>query len=340
MKFLFQPLITQQWVRWVIYPLLFIFVYFKLSSFSAAQDFYNGFEIDHPLVDIRKIEPGGPARDGIPALSFPQFIKPDEAKFLNAEDVILGLSLNSIHKAYPVKILNWHELVNDRFGDDSVVVSFCPLCGTGMAFLSKIDQQTYTFGVSGLVYNSNVLFYDRETESLWSQVLGKAISGSTQGKRLKMLPLTQTTWHMWLEEHPETLVLSQDTGYSRDYSVNPYEGYDKSRAIYFSIGEQNQKYHPKELVVGVKFNGIQKAYPFAELSKGQSPLVDTVGNKSFTVEFDAARKSATVLDQNGDIYPSVITYWFAWYAFYPQGEIFHANGRRGLAQDTTEKNKL
>lgn len=150
----------------------------------------NGFNLDRLTVPAEQILSGGPGRDGIPAILNPHFIDASKAKFLKGHDTVLGLIMNGKSRAYPIKILNWHEVVNDSIDGRKFVISYCPLCGSGMAFLSRSDKQTLTFGVSGLLYNSDVLMYDHQTESLWSQIRGKAISGTAAGTSLKQYPLS------------------------------------------------------------------------------------------------------------------------------------------------------
>lgn len=284
----------------------------------------NGFDLEGALVPPDEILQGGPPRDGIPAIDRPQFVKAGDARFLKNSDRVLGVTRGGIAKAYPVRILNWHEIVNDAFGVERVVVTFCPLCGTGMAYLSETNGKALGFGVSGLLYNSDVLLYDRQTNSLWSQILSQAVSGSLKGARLTSVPLSHTTWADWKTRHPDTLVLSTDTGFVRDYARDPYEGYAQNPAIMFPVKGQSARYHPKELVIGVEVNGKFKAYPFVELSKSRGEASDAVGGKKITVRFDPEHRTGAVYDAGGKEIPSLIAFWFAWYAFHGDTEIFHA----------------
>ncbi|MCK5440086.1 MAG: DUF3179 domain-containing protein, partial [Gemmatimonadetes bacterium] len=156
---------------------------------------------------------GGPPRDGIPALMSPAFELAGEVEWLRPQDRLLALERDGEAKAYPLRILNWHEIVNDDVGGEPIVVTYCPLCGTGMAFDPHVGDQRLDFGVSGLLYNSDVLMYDRQTESLWSQIEREAVTGTLRGERLELKPLIHTTWAHWREQHPNGLVLSRDTGH-------------------------------------------------------------------------------------------------------------------------------
>ena len=239
---------------------------------------------------------------------------------------MLGLELNGEARAYPVKILNWHEVVNDRIGGQSLVVSFCPLCGTGVAFSAVVAGRTLAFGVSGLLYNSDVLFYDRQTASLWSQIWARAVSGEMAGQRLTLLPLRHTTWRHWRSRYPTTLVLSTDTGYSRDYQHNPYAGYEKSRRLYFEVNHQAPaSYHPKEVVLGIEVDGVFKAYPASELNRqGRASFRDSVNGRELRVHWDVASQSGEIFDGAGQPLVVIRGFWFAWFAFHPATLVFTA----------------
>jgi hypothetical protein len=282
----------------------------------------NGFDLDEPLVAEDQIKRGGPPRDGIPSIDKPRFIAVDAVDFLKADDRVLGLVINNEARAYPIAILNWHEIVNDEFDGQAVVISYCPLCGTGMAFEPELPVKE--FGVSGLLYNSDVLLYDRETESLWSQIMSKAISGPLKGTSLNALPLTHTSWLDWKDQHPDSLVLSTNTGYTRDYSKSPYGGYEKSNKIFFPVSASDQRFHNKEWVLGVNIGEIYKAYPFSELEKTTSPVKDKISGELIEVIFDRENSSARALDEQGREIPTVMAYWFAWYAFHPDTKVFQA----------------
>ena len=296
-----------------------------IAAPASAGVVKNGFELEGGLINPDEILQGGPPRDGIPALTKPHFVAADEAHGLADGDRVLGLDRNGIARAYPIAILNWHELVNDRFGDEPVVVSYCPLCGTGMVFAAELGGDALTFGVSGLLYNSDVLFYDHQSGSLWSQLLRKAVTGPMQGANLEMLPASHTSWADWRARYPETQVLSRETGYTRDYDRNPHGGYDTDGRIFFPVSNVSNLYHPKEQVLGVSIDGQHKGYPFTELAgAGSERIDDQFAGQRVTVIWDEVHRTARALDQGGEQIPTVTSFWFAWYGFHPETLVYRA----------------
>lgn len=286
----------------------------------------NGFNLDNSTIPVDKILQGGPPRDGIPSLDKPKFMTAAEADYLKPDDRILGVFHKGVARAYPIRILNWHEIVNDRIQGDAVSVTFCPLCGTGLVYDGNIGGKLHDFGVSGLLYNSDVLLYDRQTETLWSQILSKAISGPMVGRELKTLPVAHTSWKSWRKKHPNTQVLSTDTGFGRDYSRSPYGDYDNNGAIYFPVSKESRAYHPKERVLGIEINGQFRAYPFEELAKlGSNVLQDAFAGQNLTVKFDVENRDGEITDVNGKAVHAVNGFWFAWYAFHNDTTVFKAN---------------
>jgi len=282
----------------------------------------SGFDFSEHSIPTSEILSGGPPKDGIPAILKPLFIPAKRAHFLKDNDRVLGLVINGKAKAYPIKILNWHEIVNDVVGGKKVLVSYCPLCGTGMAFDSTIKGEHYTFGVSGLLYKSDVLMYDHQTESLWSQISRKAVTGPRTGTSLRLLPLIHTRFDAWKREHPESLVLSTDTGYQRDYDRDPYASYEKNDRLMFPVGKIDKRYPTKTWVIGIEYLGITRAYPFPELSSGPRSFTDQIGTEILQVSYDPSSRTARIQNQAGEDLPTVVAYWFAWTAFHPKTEVY------------------
>jgi len=320
-------------LRWVIYPALIIFAVYRLviapDLLDAASN--NGFDLSNSEIPVQKIKGGGPPRDGIPAINSPRFISANSAaSFLLEHDRVIGLEVNGQGRAYPVKILNHHEIVNDKINGQGILISYCPLCGTGMAFLSNVDGRELSFGVSGLLYNSDVLMYDHQTESLWSQILGRAISGPARGTKLQSVPVIHTNWGGWLQDHPHTQVLSASTGFRRDYSRNPYAGYGESSKVWFPVTNRDKRYSNKEWVIGLEIDGVTRCWPYSELEAiwKQEPqkafVEDHVNGKQVRIYYQPRNRSARITTDQGELLSGVSAFWFAWIAFHPASEVFVA----------------
>jgi uncharacterized protein DUF3179 len=223
------------------------------------------------LVPCNEIVSGGPRKDSIPALSDPAKINADDAGWLDDQDVVLGVIRDGEACAYPLSIFFWHEIVNDNVGGQRSTITYCPLTGTGMHFDASTPQGPSDFGVSGRLWNSNLLMYNRSgEESFWSQIKGKSIVGAELGKTLKQLPVVETTWETWKQLRPDTKVLSNQTGFARDYNVYPYGDYEKPSSppkyTFINLNYIDSRLLFKTRVLGVPgTDGKSKAYPFPEL---------------------------------------------------------------------------
>lgn len=284
----------------------------------------SGFDYSKHSIPLDEIYDGGPGKDGIPAITQPRFVSASTADkgLLKSHDRIIGFTHRGESRAYPIKILNWHEIVNDRVGGRSIAVTFCPLCGTGMVFDAMIKNRKITFGVSGLLYQSDMLMYDHQTESLWSQIRTEAVTGPLTGTRLKLLSSTQTTWKQWKKKYPKTKVLSDQTGYRRNYDRDPYAGYDKSPRLIFGVDNVSAKFHPKEKIIGIELGDTVKAYPFSELAKSKGPVRDTIKKRKIIIHYDKSSETASIHDEKGEELPSVVGFWFAWYTFHPETTVY------------------
>ena len=186
-----------------------------------------------------------------------------------------------------------------------------------------IKDQAVSFGVSGKLYESNVLLYDHQTESLWSQLQAAAVTGELTGTRLVPVVSLTTTWQAWREKHPETLVLSTQTGFRRDYGRLPYSQYATSPHLMFPVRHADFRLRPKEKVLGVSVAAQQKAYPLSVLHKQAAPVHDQIGKKKITVVYDPTANSAQVVDaESGELLPSVVVYWFAWTSFHRETAVY------------------
>lgn len=288
---------------------------------------FNGFDLSGALIPVDAIERGGPPRDGIPSIDNPRFV-PLAQSSLREDDRVLGLRHKEVVRAYPVRILNWHEVVNDKVGGDVIAITYCPLCGTGMAFDARLQspagRRELSLGVSGLLFNSDVLLYDRGTQSLWSQLRQQAISGPLKGTQLMAVPLEHTTWSDWRRRFPATEVLSFETGFSRDYARDPYVGYETVNRLMFDVQHRDARLGPKEWVLGLSVGSARKAYPLSALARrvGKDGILeDRLSGQLVRIRYDAQHRTARAEDGAGHTLPSVLAFWFAWVAFHPKTEL-------------------
>ena len=212
------------------------------------------------IIPLDKIKGGGPPKDGIPSIDNPKFADVSNANFMSDSDTVIGLHINGESKAYPLFIMVWHEIVNDTVGGTPVSVTYCPLCYTNQVFERIINGEEVEFGTSGKLYNSNLLMYDRLTDSYWSQALGTAVTGELSGYDLTLVPFDVITWGDWKTIHPDTLVLTTDTGHIRSYATDPYGNYYTEPQIIFPVDNRDDRMHPKEIIIGFNQNNIYKAY--------------------------------------------------------------------------------
>ncbi len=285
-----------------------------------ADDF-NGFDLSAASIPRNEIHRGGPPRDGIPSIDHPRFVPPGEAGFLRRNDEVVSVTVAGKTRAYPLRILVWHEIVNDVLAGKPLAITYCPLCASSMVFDRRIGGKVRTFGVSGLLYQSDVLLYDRETESLWTQLGRRAVSGPDRGKPLSWIASETMTWEAWRKRHPDGEVLSTETGHRRNYAANAYADYFSSPRVMFPVTQYRDDLPNKELVVGLWLDGHAKAYRLADL-KREGTIQDRVGQRSVTLVHTEADRHTRVTDDQGREIPYVGVYWFAWQAFYPSTQLW------------------
>ena len=282
-----------------------------------GKPFKKGFDLENATIPLKDIKDGGPRRDGIPAIDEPKFLPVMEVDFLKDDDLLMSMSLGGVTRGYPIRILDHHEIVNDQIGDLAFAVTYCPLCGTGMIFDRTIEGEITTFGVSGLLYQSDVLLYDRATESLWSQLMMECISGDRVGMRLTWLPSEFMTWASWKDRYPGGKVLSNKTGHRRNYQRTLYRGYEDSESVYFPVPLYRDDLGIKDWILGVELNGKHTAYDLRLFESGRV-YGDEFGGRKLRLQYDPLTRHAQVTDtDSGDKIPHVFAYWFAWQAFYP-----------------------
>jgi len=279
----------------------------------------NGTKHSIPLNEILS---GGPAKDGIPSIDDPKFIAVDKASFLNNDDPGIGITVGGESRFYPYRILVWHEIVNDTIAGKPVLVTYCPLCATGIAFDRRVAGKEQEFGVSGRLWQSNLLMYNRasreEDESLWSQVLGEAVVGPNTGEKLKIIPSEITRFSEWKAAHTDTLVLSRDTGALRTYGLDPYGDYYTSESVSFGASFSDTRLHPKALVHGIEIDGKYKAYDDAAITAGG--IQDTFAGNAISAE--RLPGGGVRFTAGGEGIAHVTGFWFSWLAVHPETELF------------------
>ncbi|MGA7689646.1 MAG: DUF3179 domain-containing protein [Jiangellales bacterium] len=213
--------------------------------------------LPEPLVDTARVVSGGPPPDGIPPVDEPRFDAVPEVDWLEDQEPVLAVSIDGENRAYPVQILMWHEIVNDQVAGVPIAVTYCPLCNSALVFDRRLvgpdgSERLVSFGTSGQLFNSDLLMYDRQTESLWSQLIGLGVAGTLTGVELDRYPVQTVAFGDWREQNPEGWVLNRITGVERNYGANPYERYDQEdRAPFLFDGEIDERLPPKRRVVGV-----------------------------------------------------------------------------------------
>lgn len=225
---------------------------------------------------------GGPGKDGIPALEDPVMIATSQASYLRETDLVIGFVEGDEARAYPHPILDWHEIINDAVGGKEIAISYCPLTGTGIGYDRVINNTQTTFGVSGLLYENNLIPYDRATDSNWSQMLMKSVNGVLIGTQAKVVRVIETSWSTWKKMFPGTKVVSTNTGHDRPYDRYPYvrgasDYRDDHNFVLFPIGFDDKRLQRKDRVHGIIVNQRTKVYPFNSFG-GQKTVINDVVN--------------------------------------------------------------
>ncbi len=348
------------------------------------QDFLNDEHAS--AIRVEEIVWGGVRVDGIPPLDLPRTIAPEEADWLGPQEAVFGMFINGEARAYPLRIMDWHEMTNDIVGGVPFSLAYCTLCGAGIAYDGRAPNgETYIFGTSGFLYRSNKLMYDRITRTLWNQFTGKPVLGElvgatdTEGNplQLNLLPVVLTTWEDWLAQHPETDVIDINTGYYRPYEPGmPYGEYFSESGTLFPVWVESNELGLKNFVYGLRIGGDRKAYRLTAIAKervvndavGEQQVVLVAARGEVQTEGTHERIGPVVYDSGGEVRaferdrfftpgddPDALldaeggewrvteeallgpggerleringhlAYWFGWYAFYPDTEVYGAN---------------
>ncbi|NOR27236.1 MAG: DUF3179 domain-containing protein [Lutibacter sp.] len=315
------------------------------------------------LIPVNEVKDGGPGKDGIPSIDAPKFVNVDNATFLNDDDLVIGIVNENEVKAYPHKILDWHEVVNDEINSEFITINYCPLTGTAFGWQSEADGVKSSFGVSGLLYNTNLILYDRKTDSYWPQLKLQCANGELIGDKPTLHNVVETNWGTWKKLYPNTKVLSLETGFSRNYNNYPYGDYKTNQEFFiFTASPSNDALPNKERVYAILDDKESKIYQFDKFNNG-NVIKDVFNGKEYLVvgnenliysfelnvsqstlnfEYDFNNSEVFFKDDEGNKWSifgkaiegprtgevlkgakSVMSFWFAIAAFYPNPEIYN-----------------
>ncbi|HEU0248978.1 MAG TPA: DUF3179 domain-containing protein [Gaiellaceae bacterium] len=288
------------------------------------------------LVSLDEFQSGGPPKDGIPAIDSPRFTPASEIDWIGEREPVILVEVGGEARAYPIQVLMWHEIANDQIGEVPIAVTFCPLCNTAIVFDRRLDGKVHSFGTTGKLRDSDLVMYDRGTESWWQQFSGEALVGELAGKKLDVLWARIVPWGELRREHPEAHVLNRDTGFARDYGSNPYVGYDSidSPPIFATRNADDDRLPPKERVVYVEIGEDAFAVPFSSLAKVKR-VTFAAGDSEIDVRWKGGVASAldgpgiasgrdvgsVTVRLDGEPVPFHEPFWFAVAAFRPDIEI-------------------
>jgi hypothetical protein len=335
---------------------------FKTESMGLIDPHFRDFLAPGVKHEIRleEIAWGGVLKDGIPALINPAFVSATSVTWLGEGELVFGVAINGDVRAYPFRIMDWHEMADDVVGGVPVALAYCTLCGSGILFDTRVPgrENPFVFGSSGFLYRSNKLMYDRETNSLWNQFTGRPVVGRLTGSgiQLKILPIVITSWGEWRSRHPDTKVLSLETGYQRPYIPGlPYGEYFASPELMFPAVLRDRRLQAKDHVFGIRTEEGAKAWPIA-VFKEHPVINDSIGSldivligdesartvrayerqsRVFTAGADAESVASDgktwritedgLIGPEGQTMPRLaghVAYWFAWASYFPEAELY------------------
>lgn len=293
-----------------------------------------GLDLTNCQLPLEKLVHGGPGLDGVPALTQPHYIPAAQAFFLKPESQVIGVTLDGQSRAWPLSILQYHEIINDTLAEHSLLVTWHPLSGTAMVFFGKIGGQRHVFGNSGLFYLSAPLIYDRQSvpyaQSLWSPLLMRAVSGPAMGEglRLELVDADLMSWDGWVRLHPETTVLSMNTGFSKSYNQSSEGSYESNDYLMMPVGERSGRrpdLKNKDEVLIVQAGESFKAYPIVDFrAREGGRLTDEMAGHRLELAWDAASGRVSVQAEDEPDLPlaRAYSYWFAWDAYHPAGAVY------------------
>jgi hypothetical protein len=307
---------TRAWTLIVILLLAGTTLAQRTFDVDILAETFGFDESTKKTVALSDLQQGCPARDCIPSIDAPKYLAAEEAE-LSDDDIVVTLSYAGAYRAYPTRILDHHEIVNDTIAGTPLAITWCPLCGSAVGIHRQVGDQVTEFGVSGVLYNSDLVLYDRATETLWDQIEAKGIVGPLTDQQLRLIPVSMTQWGRWRQAHPDTLVLSTDTGFEEDYSTDRFAEYRESTRLFMPVSNSDDRIHPKTVVYGFELESGSVAFDAALLEENMSYSHDLDGEPW---ELRAGDDGAVTLhspDQES-VYSPTRLFWFAWYTFHPQ----------------------
>ena len=305
---------------------MFVFILtITLTGTLQAQN-QNKIEL---LAD--NIVSGGPAPDGIPPLETPQYISLEEADtYLKAEDAVFVVEAGGEVLIYPQRIMVWHEIVNEKIAGEKLSITYCPLTGSAIGFYGNINTGETTFGTSGKLVNSNLIMYDRASESYWPQIFGTAITEPAQGEKLNRFPVIWSKWKLVQAKYEQAQVLSIETGYNRDYNRDPYGSYRENKEdadnyytnseMIFSVLAEDNTLNPKDVVIAGEYKNMNFAI-LKNMVRKEKEVVFNIEAEQFIARHDKSLDTVRVFVKEKDELIELVVYdvmWFAWHAYFPE----------------------
>ncbi len=250
------------------------------------------------LIPVNQIFDGGPGKDGIPAVSSPKFTDSDVLTFMDDNDFVIGINIGGEIRAYPHPILDWHEIVNDKIGGNAFAVTYCPLTGSAVGWNRILNGVETTFGVSGNLYNTNLMPYDRATNSNWSQMKLQCVNGNLIGQEADLVHLIETTWKTWKEMYPGSNVMTENTGFTKPYGLFPYGDYKVNHnRLIFPVSPDDNRLPRKERVIGVIVGDVSKVYQISRFSSGMETIDDNFNGESIVVAGSGGKNIAVAYNR-------------------------------------------
>jgi hypothetical protein len=291
---------------------------------DILEDLAQEESVKH-TVPLGEIVGGGPPMDGIPSIDNPDFISVSDVDYVEDDELGIAFSRGGTNRFYPYHILVYHEIVNDVIDGTRVLVTYCPLCLSGIVFDPLVDGERVEFGTSGKLWQSNLVMYDRKTGSYWSQILGQAIVGDMAGEQLEILPSDVVRYSNWKRAHPDGEVLSRETGAFRFYGQDPYGDYYTSDRLIFSVQASDERLELKDYVLGIVVNGNAKAY-YPPSVKRDGEVVDNFQGKQIVAQYDEDLDVVHLFERDASgqqvrIHPFP-SFWFSWVAAHPDTELY------------------